>query len=123
MKLIVNSIMAAQLAALGEGLALCDAAGLPLSGDNGLLKLLEISVISSPMIKLKGPKMVEKDYSPHFPLKHMQKDTRFALGVADDLSVAMPVISAANTQFINAKALHGDEDFAAIHEVQKKPEA
>jgi len=119
-KLIINMIMAAQLAALGEGFALAEAAGLPLEGDNGLLKVLEINVVNSPMIKLKGPKMIQGDYTPNFPLKHMQKDTRFALQLGDDLAVNLPVAAATNAQFIKAKQSHADDDFAAIYETQKK---
>ena len=39
--------------------------------------------MASPMIALKGPLMNKKDYSSNFPLKHAQKDMRFALGLGD----------------------------------------
>ena len=120
MKLVVNMILAAHLATLGEAMALCEASGLPNAGDNGLLKVLDLSVVASPMIKLKGPAMANASYAPNFPLKHMQKDTRFALQLADDLGLAMPVIAAANTAFLNARHTYGDLDFAAIYETQKK---
>lgn len=39
--------------------------------------------MASPMIALKGPLMEKQDYSANFPLKHAQKDMRFALGLGD----------------------------------------
>lgn len=39
--------------------------------------------MASPMVALKAPLMDKKDYSPNFPLKHAQKDMRFALGLGD----------------------------------------
>lgn len=42
--------------------------------------------MASPMIALKAPLMDKKDYSANFPLKHAQKDMRFALGLGDKVS-------------------------------------
>lgn len=42
--------------------------------------------MASPMVALKAPLMEKKDYSPNFPLKHAQKDMRFALGLADKVT-------------------------------------
>ena len=43
--------------------------------------------MASPMVALKGPLMEKKDYSPNFPLKHAQKDMRFALGLGDKVGL------------------------------------
>ena len=48
------------------------------------------------MFKLKGPTMIQKNYSPVFPLKHQQKDMRLALALGDENAVSMPVAAAAN---------------------------
>ena len=40
--------------------------------------------------------MIQKDYSPAFPLKHQQKDMRLALALGDEKAVSMPVAAAAN---------------------------
>lgn len=45
--------------------------------------------MASPMIALKGPLMNKKDYSPNFPLKHAQKDMRFALGLGDKVTLTL----------------------------------
>lgn len=41
--------------------------------------------MASPMVALKGPLMNKKDYATNFPLKHAQKDMRFALGLGDQV--------------------------------------
>jgi glyoxylate/succinic semialdehyde reductase len=52
-----------------------------------------------------------------FPLKHQQKDLRLALAEADAVGQALPVISAANEQYIRACAQgYGDADFSAVLE-------
>jgi glyoxylate/succinic semialdehyde reductase len=55
-----------------EGLALCDAAGLP---QDELLAVLDEGALANPIYKLKGPKMIKGDHDAHFPLKHQQKVT------------------------------------------------
>ncbi|KAJ8599172.1 hypothetical protein CTAYLR_008564 [Chrysophaeum taylorii] len=121
MKLVVNQVMGDMMCALGEGLALAQAAGLPCDNESGLLKVLELGVVSNPMFKLKGPKMLEGNHAPNFPLKHAQKDLRFALQLGDDLDVALPLTAAANAAFLAARKDHGDDDFSAVYETQKPP--
>lgn len=55
--------------------------------------------------------------APAFPLKHQQKDLRLALAEADAVGQALPVISAANEQYIRARAQgFADADFSAVLE-------
>ena len=42
--------------------------------------------MSNMLFKLKGPAILSRDHAnTQFPLKHAQKDMRFALGLGDDL--------------------------------------
>jgi 3-hydroxyisobutyrate dehydrogenase-like beta-hydroxyacid dehydrogenase len=119
MKLVVNMVMGAQLAALGEGIALCEAAGLDSAN---LVTVLGQGAMASPMIALKGPAMAARAYPPAFPLCHAQKDLRFALNLATDLHTALPVASAANGLFEKAIAAgHTNDDFAAVAEAARSP--
>ena len=68
------------------------------------------------LIKLKGPPMINHAYPAHFPLKHAQKDMRFALALASDLGISLPVSVAADEQFKKVLGARGDEDFAAVYE-------
>ena len=58
--------------------------------------------------------MLKGDHSPNFPLKHAQKDMRFALQLGDQVGTALPLAAAANTSFLAQRADHGDEDFSAV---------
>ena len=119
MKLVVNMVMGDMMASLGEGLALCGAAGLPGDAEAGLLKVLDLGIMSNGLFKLKGPKMLKGDHAPNFPLKHAQKDMRFALNLGDALGQPLPVAAAANAAFLQARETHGDADFSAVYETQK----
>ena len=66
------------------------------------------------LFKLKGPKMLAGDHAPNFPLKHAQKDMRFALALGDQVGTALPLAAAANASFIAQRADHGDDDFSAV---------
>ena len=114
MKLVVNMIMGAQLNALAEGVLLAEGAALPL---DKLIEVLGLGAMSSGLVKGKGAAMVKRSYDAQFPLKHAQKDMRFAISLGDQLGVALPVAAAANEQFKRARTTHGDEDFSAVVEV------
>ena len=116
-KLVVNMIMGTMLCAFSEGMALCDAADLPC---DKLLEVLDLGAMANPMFKLKGPNMINDTYSTQFPLKHAQKDVRFALSLGDQLGVSLPTSAAANELFKRARPEAGDEDFSAVHRVLKK---
>lgn len=119
MKLVVNMVMGDMMVALSEGLSLCGAAGLPGDAEAGLLKVLDLGIMSNGMFRLKGPKMLAGDHAPNFPLKHAQKDMRFALNLGDQVGQALPVSAAANAAFLAARAKNGDDDFSAVYEQQK----
>merc|ERR1711907_612474 len=102
---------------MGEGLSLAESSGLQ---QQQLLEVMELGAMANPMFKLKGPKMIAGDHAPNFPLKHAQKDMRFALGMADAMEQSLPVASAANQSFVMARAAgHGDADFSAVVNVQR----
>jgi glyoxylate/succinic semialdehyde reductase len=121
MKLVVNMVMGAQLAALAEGIALADQLGLDSAALQGVL---DGGAMASPLVKLKGPLMASRGveapdgshgYPPAFPLKYALKDMRFALGLKGWLP--MNVSSAAAEEYAKGHSLgHGDDDFAAVME-------
>ena len=120
MKLVVNMIMGSMMNAFSEGLILADKSGL---NTQTLLDVLDLGGIANPMFKMKGPTMIQKSYSPAFPLKHQQKDMRLALALGDENAVSMPVAAAANEAFKKARSMGlGDLDFSAVYEAVKFPE-
>ncbi|RZC88963.1 hypothetical protein C5167_030656 [Papaver somniferum] len=117
MKLVVNMIMGSMMNAFSEGLVLADRSGL---SQQILLDVLDLGAIANPMFKMKGPAMIQNNYSPAFPLKHQQKDMRLALALGDENAVSMPVAAAANEAFKTARSLElGDFDFSAVLEAVK----
>lgn len=111
MKLVVNMIMCVQLNAVAEGFNLASACGLDV---NELAEVLNNGAMASPMVKGKLPMMAANNFAPQFPLKHAQKDLRFAVALADAHDVAVPVAAASNEQFKSIRARDGDLDFSAI---------
>ncbi|BHH83165.1 NAD(P)-dependent oxidoreductase [Desulforhopalus sp. 52FAK] len=112
MKLVINMVMGTMMTALAEGLSLGAKAGLE---KTDILEVLTQGAINNPMFQLKGPQMVEGNFPPAFPLKHMQKDMRLALLLGDSCNQMLNTSSAANNAYIKAKNNDcSDEDFSAV---------
>eukprot|EP00197_Chlamydomonas_leiostraca_P011313 CAMPEP_0202865804 /NCGR_PEP_ID=MMETSP1391-20130828/6361_1 /ASSEMBLY_ACC=CAM_ASM_000867 /TAXON_ID=1034604 /ORGANISM="Chlamydomonas leiostraca, Strain SAG 11-49" /LENGTH=322 /DNA_ID=CAMNT_0049545681 /DNA_START=91 /DNA_END=1059 /DNA_ORIENTATION=- len=114
MKLVVNMIMGSMMVAFAEGLALAEQSGLK---QQDLLDVLGLGAIAAPMFAMKGPSMMAHKYAPAFPLKHQQKDMRLAIQLGDQHAQTLPVASAANAAYLQARGKGlGDEDFSAVLE-------
>jgi 3-hydroxyisobutyrate dehydrogenase-like beta-hydroxyacid dehydrogenase len=113
MKLANNLIMGGMLTALCEGLALAAGSGLDTAQ---LLEILDSGAVSNPMFRLKGPQVAaNREFPAAFPLKHMQKDLRLALRLAEE--VGQPLFATATVNELYKAALAaglGDADFAAV---------
>lgn len=113
MKLVVNMIMGGMMTAFSEGLVLADHCQLQ-AGD--LLDVLAAGALANPMFAVKGPAMVQGEFAPAFPLKHMEKDLRLALELGGDYAELLPTAEAAQGLFALAMLQGlGDEDFSAVH--------
>ncbi|MDD2337910.1 MAG: NAD(P)-dependent oxidoreductase [Geobacteraceae bacterium] len=115
MKLVVNLVMGGMMVALCEGMALGLKGGL-----NGqqILEVLDAGALANPMFKGKGALLLQKEFHTSFPLKHMQKDLRLAIGLGDALGQPLHGTAATNETFIRARAEgHAEEDFSAVFEV------
>ena len=44
---------------------------------------------------------------------------RFAVGLADELGLGLPLAAASNEQYKRARTAHGDSDFSAIAEASR----
>ena len=119
MKLANNLVMCGMLTALSEGIALAAGSGLDTSQ---LLEVLDSGAVANPMFRMKGPQIVaNKDFPTAFPLKHMQKDLRLALRLAEE--VGQPLFATATINELYKAALAqglGDQDFAAVSRVIRK---
>jgi 3-hydroxyisobutyrate dehydrogenase len=111
-KLINNQLVAVQVAALAEALAVAEKAGFK---KERISELILGGAPASPVVKLKLPRMLELDFEPaDFSLHLMLKDVRYAAALAEALGAPADVISGAAKTFARAEAKGlGAKDIAA----------
>jgi 3-hydroxyisobutyrate dehydrogenase-like beta-hydroxyacid dehydrogenase len=111
-KLAMNMILALQVDAFAEALALVRGSGL--DGEK-LVEVLQASMARAPVLDVKAPLMLEGNYAPSFPLRLMHKDLGLALELANQLGVPLPATAAAREVY---NAVRGeareDVDYAAV---------
>ncbi|MFY9584525.1 MAG: NAD(P)-dependent oxidoreductase [Candidatus Acidiferrales bacterium] len=112
-KLAMNMILALQVDALAEALALVIAGGVP--GER-LVEVVQSSMARSPLLDIKAPMMLEQKYAPSFPLRLMHKDLGLALDLANQLGVALPATAAAREIYnaVKGATKNEDPDYAVV---------
>ena len=76
------------------------------------------SVIASPMIKYRGPMILEQPEEAWFNVNMMQKDMNLALEAGRRLDVPMPTTAISNELLTAARGMGLEEyDFAIVYEV------
>jgi 3-hydroxyisobutyrate dehydrogenase-like beta-hydroxyacid dehydrogenase len=111
-KLAVNMILALQVEALAEALALVTSAGLP--GEK-LVEVLQSSMGRSGVLDVKAPMLLKGDFPASFPLRLMHKDLRLVLELANQLGVILPATAAARETYSIVRVRSEDDpDFAAV---------
>jgi len=112
MKMAFNLIVAAQMISLAEAMVLAIKGGI---GAQVAGEILAGRNFSSGLIRRKVQNIVNADYTPAFPLKHMQKDLGLMVRTGDRSGVTLPATSATHQTFTAAKTRgHADEDFSAV---------
>jgi 3-hydroxyisobutyrate dehydrogenase-like beta-hydroxyacid dehydrogenase len=111
-KLAMNLILALQVDALAEALALVTRAGL--QGER-LVEVLQSSMARSGVLDIKAPNLLKGEYLPSFPLRLMHKDLGLALDLANQLGVPLPATAAARETYSAVKgAAKEDLDYSAV---------
>src|SRR5271155_4165151 len=117
-KLAMNMILALQVEAFSESLALVTGSGV--AGEK-LVEVLQASMARSGVLDVKIPAILKGEFKASFPLKLMHKDMRLALELAKENGVAMPAGAAAYQTYSAVKdASKDDPDFAAVARFWKK---
>lgn len=117
-KLAMNLILALQVDALAEGLALVTAAGL--QGEK-LVEVLQSSMARSGVLDVKSQNLLKGEYTPSFPLRLMHKDMTLALELARQVSVDLPATAAAYKTYSKVKdEAKEDLDYSAVMKFWKK---
>ena len=117
-KLAMNMILALEVDALAEALALVTAAGL--QGEK-LVEVMQSSMARSGVLDIKSQNLLKDDYTPSFPLRLMHKDMRLALELAQQTHVELPATEAAFKTYSTVKeAAKEDLDYSAVMKFWKK---
>ncbi len=114
LKIINNSVAAANAATVAEALIVAQRTGVDL---DALVQVMGNGSGGSAMLDLKSGPMREHDYTTLFKLEHMLKDVRLCLEAGQ--AAAVPFAAAARARDVLVAALargHADDDFAALVE-------
>ena len=111
-KLAMNLILALEVQALAEAMALISGAGIPAEN---LLGVLQASMARATVLDVKAPLILKKEFPPSFPLRLMHKDLGLALDLANQTGVPLPACAAARETYNAVKgAAKEDVDYAAV---------
>jgi len=111
-KLAMNLILALEVDALAEALALVTAAGL--QGEK-LVEVMQSSMARAAVLDVKAPLLLKGEYPPSFPLRLMHKDVGLALDLAKEAGVELPAAAAAYSTYSAVKAAAKEDlDYAAV---------
>ena len=111
-KLAMNLLLALQVDAFAEALALVTGAGL--EGEK-LVEVMQSSMARSGVLDVKAPVMLNADYKPSFPLRLMHKDLSLALDLGNQIGVPLPAAAAAREVYNAVKGASEDDlDYAAV---------
>jgi len=114
MKIATNLSLAVQMLAFSEGVLLAEKSGI--ARDTAVEVLLN-SVIASPMVKYRGPFVLNMPDQAWFDVTMMQKDLLLALELGRQLDVPLPTTAVTNEMLTSARGIGlADKDFAILFE-------
>jgi len=111
-KIAMNLILALQVQALCEALALVGGSGI---AGQKLVEVMQASMARAPVLDVKAPMILDRKFAPSFPLRLMHKDMGLALELGNQTGVPLPAAAAAREVYNKVLgAAKEDLDFAAI---------
>lgn len=115
MKIATNLSLAVQMLAFSEGVLIAEKSGIK---RETAVEVLTNSVIASPMVKYRGPFVLDMPEEAWFNVNMMQKDMNLALELGRQLDVPLPTTAVTNEFLTAARGLGLEErDFAILFEV------
>lgn len=115
MKIATNLGLAVQMLAFSEAVLLAEKGGIP---RETAVRVLMSSVIASPMVRYRGPFVLEQPEEAWFDVGMMQKDMCLALEAGRQLDVPLPTTAATNELLTAARAMGlARYDFAIVFDV------
>lgn len=114
-KIATNLSLAVQMLAFSEGLLIAEKSGIP---RETAVEVLLNSVIASPMVKYRGPFVLEMPDEAWFSVNMMQKDMNLALQLGQQLDIPLPTTAITNEYLTAARGMGLEkQDFAALFKV------
>ena len=115
MKIATNLSLAVQMLAFSEGVLLAEKSGIQ---REIAVEVLLNSVIASPMVKYRGPFVLNMPDEAWFNVNMMQKDMNLALEMGRELDVPLPTTAVTNELLTAARGMGlAEQDFAILFEV------
>jgi 3-hydroxyisobutyrate dehydrogenase-like beta-hydroxyacid dehydrogenase len=115
MKIATNLSLAVQMLAFSEGVLLAEKIGIQ---RETAVEVLLNSVIASPMVKYRGPFVLEQPDEAWFNVNMMQKDMNLALELGQQLDVPLPTTAVTNEYLTAARGMGmAQKDFAIVFNV------
>jgi 3-hydroxyisobutyrate dehydrogenase-like beta-hydroxyacid dehydrogenase len=110
-KLAMNLQIALIFEGFAEALTLATKLGVD---PKQFLSLIEATMVKSGVVEYKEPFVLNRDFTPNFPLRLMHKDIRLALEAAKEARVKLPALETVEEVYEMAtEDGHRDEDYAA----------
>jgi 3-hydroxyisobutyrate dehydrogenase-like beta-hydroxyacid dehydrogenase len=111
-KIATNMVTAATVQSTAEALALVQTQGLPLEK---FVEAMRVNASYSGTLAMKVPKMLSRDFEPHFSVKHMLKDMQIATQLALANFLDLGVTAAARDQLREQVQWgHADDDYSSV---------
>jgi 3-hydroxyisobutyrate dehydrogenase-like beta-hydroxyacid dehydrogenase len=115
MKIATNLSLAVQMLAFSEGVLLAEKGGISRAD---AVRVLTNSAIASPMVRYRGPFVIEMPEEAWFDCNMMQKDMLLALDLGRELDVPLPTTATTNEFLSAARGMGLDKhDFAVVFDV------
>ena len=110
-KLAMNLQIALIFEGFAEALTLATKMGID---PRQLVSLIEATMVRSGVVEYKAPFVLQRDFTPNFPLRLMHKDIRLALDAAKEARVKLPALETVEEIYdLATEEGHQDLDYAA----------
>jgi len=118
MKLIHNLLLGENLAALSEALVFGERMGL---NRERVMDILSVSSAGSTILGIKREPLIKEDFIPSFLLNHEIKDINYALEMARDSRVSVPLGGLTSQIYSSASSIgYGNLDMSAVIKAFKR---
>jgi 3-hydroxyisobutyrate dehydrogenase-like beta-hydroxyacid dehydrogenase len=115
MKIAINLGLFVQMTAFSEGILIAEKGGID---RDVAVEAMLASVVASPMLKYRGPFVLDQPDEAWFDCNMMQKDMLLALEAGREYGVPMPTTSITNELLSSARGMGLDHfDFAVVFDV------